>query len=135
MVNTDRIADMWTDASDDYDRIVSRELRNLRDVDYWRHELDTRLGDEPRDVLDVGCGNGYYMWRMLGAGADSVVGMFINTLPVRIDIGSTGVREQLRQTHAQLAQLIRHERAALALAQDPDWLQHAAAHSGLLVAD
>ena len=25
--------------------------------------------------------------------------------------------------------------AALALAQDPDWLQHAAAHSGLLVAD
>ena len=25
-------------------------------------------------ILDVGCGNGYYMWRMLGAGADSVIG-------------------------------------------------------------
>jgi hypothetical protein len=25
--------------------------------------------------------------------------------------------------------------AALALAQDPDWLQHAAAHSGLLAAE
>ena len=60
MVNTDRIADMWTDASDDYDRIVSRELHNSRDVDHWRHELDTRLGDEPRDVLDVGCGPGFF---------------------------------------------------------------------------
>ena len=24
-------------------------------------------------ILDVGCGNGYYMWRMLGAGAHSVL--------------------------------------------------------------
>ena len=28
-----------------------------------------------RRVLDVGCGNGYYGWRMLGAGAASVVGI------------------------------------------------------------
>lgn len=27
-----------------------------------------------RRVLDVGCGNGYHMWRMLGAGAQLVVG-------------------------------------------------------------
>lgn len=26
-------------------------------------------------VLDVGCGNGYYGWRMLGAGADLVIGI------------------------------------------------------------
>lgn len=26
-------------------------------------------------VLDIGCGNGYYGWRMLGAGADLVVGI------------------------------------------------------------
>lgn len=31
-------------------------------------------------VLDVGCGNGYYMWRMLGAGADSVIGIDPNWL-------------------------------------------------------
>lgn len=31
-------------------------------------------------VLDVGCGNGYYQWRMLGAGADSVVGVDPNWL-------------------------------------------------------
>jgi tRNA (mo5U34)-methyltransferase len=26
-------------------------------------------------VLDIGCGNGYYGWRMLGQGADSVIGI------------------------------------------------------------
>src|SRR5690606_5975501 len=31
-------------------------------------------------ILDVGCGNGYYMWRMLGAGANSVVGIDPNWL-------------------------------------------------------
>lgn len=31
-------------------------------------------------VLDVGCGNGYYMWRMLGAGAGSVIGVDPNWL-------------------------------------------------------
>jgi len=30
---------------------------------------------EGRHVLDVGCGNGYYSWRMLGAGAASVTGI------------------------------------------------------------
>ena len=28
-----------------------------------------------RTVLDVGCGNGYYCWRMLGAGAERVIGI------------------------------------------------------------
>lgn len=28
-----------------------------------------------RRVLDVGCGNGYYAWRMLGAGAKEVIGI------------------------------------------------------------
>ncbi|MEM7475817.1 MAG: tRNA 5-methoxyuridine(34)/uridine 5-oxyacetic acid(34) synthase CmoB, partial [Planctomycetota bacterium] len=27
-----------------------------------------------RSVLDIGCGNGYYGWRMLGAGAETVLG-------------------------------------------------------------
>jgi len=31
-------------------------------------------------VLDVGCGNGYYQWRMLGAGADCVLGIDPNWL-------------------------------------------------------
>lgn len=31
-------------------------------------------------ILDVGCGNGYYMWRMLGAGAKCVIGVDPNWL-------------------------------------------------------
>lgn len=33
-----------------------------------------------RTVLDVGCGNGYHMWRMLGAGARQVYGIDPSTL-------------------------------------------------------
>ena len=52
-----------------------------------------------------------------GAGADRVLGLFINTLPVCIPIGDLGVQESMRQTHARLTQLLRHEHASLALAQ------------------
>jgi len=47
----------------------------------WRSDLKwdrvypkiTSLKD--RRVLDIGCGNGYHMWRMLGAGARCVIGV------------------------------------------------------------
>ena len=47
----------------------------------WRSDLKwARLRDkitplEGRRVLDVGCGNGYFGWRMLGAGAELVIGL------------------------------------------------------------
>lgn len=47
----------------------------------WRADLKwDRLTDRiapltGRAVLDVGCGNGYYCWRMVGAGADLVLGI------------------------------------------------------------
>jgi amino acid adenylation domain-containing protein len=52
-----------------------------------------------------------------GAGADRVLGMFINTLPVRIDIGAKNVTQSVQETHALLTQLLRHEHAPLVLAQ------------------
>ena len=40
----------------------------------WRRLQDRITPLTGRTVLDVGCGNGYYGWRMLGAGATRVVG-------------------------------------------------------------
>ncbi|MBZ5524601.1 MAG: AMP-binding protein, partial [Acidobacteriia bacterium] len=52
-----------------------------------------------------------------GEGADRVMGVFINTLPVRIQVGDDDVRASVRKTHGLLTQLFRHEHASLALAQ------------------
>ncbi len=47
----------------------------------WRSDLKwRRLKDhiqplEGRTVLDVGCGNGYHAWRMVGCGAELVIGI------------------------------------------------------------
>ena len=52
-----------------------------------------------------------------GPGADRVLGLFINTLPLRIRVGDRGAQDSVLDTHALLAQLLRHEHASLALAQ------------------
>ncbi|HEX8613863.1 MAG TPA: non-ribosomal peptide synthase/polyketide synthase [Telluria sp.] len=52
-----------------------------------------------------------------GAGADRAMGLFINTLPLRVRLGASGVQEELRGIHDTLLQLVRHEHAPLSLAQ------------------
>nr|WP_234939741.1 non-ribosomal peptide synthetase [Sinorhizobium kostiense] len=52
-----------------------------------------------------------------GSGADRTMGLFINTLPVRLDLDGTGVAASVRATHARLSELLAHEHAPLALAQ------------------
>ena len=50
-----------------------------------------------------------------GADVDRAVGMFINTLPIRLPAGDEGAEAAVRHVHGLLAELIRHEHAPLAL--------------------
>jgi len=51
-----------------------------------------------------------------GQGSNSALGLFINTLPIRVDLAGT-VHENVLQTHERLASLLEHEHASLVVAQ------------------
>ncbi|WP_146188357.1 non-ribosomal peptide synthetase [Methylosinus sporium] len=52
-----------------------------------------------------------------GVGTDRALGLFINTLPLRVRIGAEGIAASVRRMHGLLTALLRHEHASLSLAQ------------------
>ncbi|WP_338114322.1 amino acid adenylation domain-containing protein, partial [Xenorhabdus indica] len=52
-----------------------------------------------------------------GEGTGNGMGLFINTLPLRLDIDDIPVRDSVQAAHRRLAGLLAHEHASLALAQ------------------
>nr|WP_323872207.1 non-ribosomal peptide synthetase [Xenorhabdus sp. 18] len=51
------------------------------------------------------------------SGADRILGMFINTLPIRITLADLSVQAAVQATYQNLTTLLEHEQAPLALAQ------------------
>ena len=51
------------------------------------------------------------------AGAQPTLGMFINTLPLRLQLRDVTVKELVEQTQRELVELLAHEQASLAVAQ------------------
>src|ERR1700722_6429379 len=69
------------------------------------------------DRADVVFGTVLFGRMQAGEGADQAMGLFINTLPVKLSLDEATVTDSVRQTHQLLADLLRHEHAPLALAQ------------------
>ncbi|KAG0340962.1 hypothetical protein BG005_003096, partial [Podila minutissima] len=52
-----------------------------------------------------------------GSGSDRALGLYINTLPLRVDVEGNSVLQTVRRVQADLVALLEHEHASLALAQ------------------
>ncbi|MCD9881083.1 non-ribosomal peptide synthetase [Streptomyces guryensis] len=80
------------------------------------HVMFARVVASASGREDVVFGTVLFGRMQAGAGADRIPGLFINTLPVRLDT-SNNLGDAIKRTQADLAELLVHEHAPLASAQ------------------
>ena len=108
----EEIENKWTEASDDYDDIIQRQLSSKRTVSYWTKELKRLLGPEPLRVLEVGCGPGFMSIIAARLGHE-----------VRAVDGSAGMVEKARrnmQHYHQAVEICQEDGVTLPLEQSYD---------------
>ena len=109
----EEIENKWTEASDNYDDIIQRQLSSKRTVSYWTKELKNLLGPEPLRILEVGCGPGFMSIIAARLGHE-----------VRAVDGSSGMVEKARrnmQHYHQTVEICQEDGVTLPLEQEQSY--------------
>ena len=96
---------IWSDGSEDYDKVVHYQLSRKKDVQHWLNALSSALGGKTGlDVMDVGCGPGFFsiMLLRLGESVTSVDGAEGMVQCAKRNIRAAGYRDNVRLSDAVL---------------------------------
>jgi 2-polyprenyl-3-methyl-5-hydroxy-6-metoxy-1,4-benzoquinol methylase len=56
----EEIEKAWSFDADGYDDLIQNHLSSKREIEYWTNELKSAVGEKALNILDVGCGPGFF---------------------------------------------------------------------------